>query len=235
VDQPPTHDADRQTPVTGARAPLSILAVIALVVAVVPLCPFTGLLGAFLGILALRRIRFSGGRLGGHRVALTAVIVGCAATFGWSMMLHYVIEAEQRAMQELMAERVALVINAVDEPSAAAAAEAWAEGAANRPSAESLRAFADAVRERYGPMDRFEIVSQANVGAFSRPQPEVAGVFHFQQQSRLGSARFTVSMTLGILGGKLYLNHLTIEDPELGDLTLGEPSATSADTGPDGG
>ncbi|MFK7962188.1 MAG: DUF4190 domain-containing protein [Phycisphaerales bacterium] len=60
----------------GVEPVRSRLAVAGLILALVPCCPPIPLAGAMLGMLGLSRIRRSGGRLGGARLAIAAMLIG---------------------------------------------------------------------------------------------------------------------------------------------------------------
>jgi hypothetical protein len=239
-DRPPRHE-DRTAPMPepavtppsapGEPAARSRLAIVALVVALVPCCPMSSLLGAFLGLVALRRIRLSeagpGPRLGGTRIALAAIVAGAASAVVWSSVLDRFVRGQESQQRDAILARVAEVVDGAQTGDAATARAVWATDDANRPSPEEIEDFGRAATERYGRFERFAIISAARSGSMLAPEVEVAGMFHFERESPLGSVRFVMRFTPGSLVPLFVLQRLTIEDQEHGGLELGAPREPS--------
>jgi hypothetical protein len=81
------------------RPPTSTLAVVAFVMALVPCCFPVTMLGAMLGWVALRRIRASGGMLGGAKFAASAIPVGIILTI-LSLVMVAEVTTWQRSQYE---------------------------------------------------------------------------------------------------------------------------------------
>jgi len=114
----------------GGRPPHSRLAYAALALALVPCCPAIPLGGSMLGVIAHARIRRSGGRLRGERMAVSAMLLGSVLALVQMLLLERYIE-EQAGVQRSAAVatvRASLQDDAVGWP--AAALEGWAESAA---------------------------------------------------------------------------------------------------------
>jgi hypothetical protein len=224
VQEDPFRTADRPAAPAGANRRLSALAVAAVVVAVIPLCPLTGLLGALLGVLALRRIRLSGGRLGGRRTALAAIIIGVACAFVWSAVLDRVAHQQRQWQEKAMVEAVTAVIEADRAPDRSAALQAWSSLDSHRPADEEILRFSRETAARYGRRDRVAIISTSRSISLSQPEVEVAGVFHFADEAPLGSARFALEAVPGRIMPVFRLTRLMIEDQHRGNLILGSAS-----------
>jgi len=224
VDETSSRTPDRRTTPAGTNGRLSKLAVTAVVVAAIPLCPLTGLLGALLGVLALRRIRLSGGRLGGRRTALAAIIIGVACAFVWSAVLDRVARQQREWQEKAMVGAVTAVIEAERAPDLNAALQAWSSLDPDRPAGEEILRFSRETTARYGRFDRFAIISTSRRISLTQPAVEVAGVFHFADEAPLGSARFALEAVPGRIMPVFRLTRLMIEDQHRGNLILGSTS-----------
>jgi len=217
----------------GPRRAGPAIAVIGLVVAVVPCCPFTGLIGAMLGVLALRVLR-------GHvdpppppiyrRLAIAAMIAGIVSALVWSTAFDWWRRGQVETQQETMIEQMTAVIGGPD-PGAGGAAEPgrlWPGGATagggTTPDDEEVREFRREVSTRYGDLDRVTIISTVHSGPFLNPVIEVACVFQFAGRSPLGSARFNLRVRPGGWKAVPVLRALTLEDDDAGDLHLAATS-----------
>jgi len=224
VDEDSFRTPDRPAAPAGASRRLSKLAVTAVVVAAIPLCPLTGLLGALLGVLALRRIRLAGGRLGGRRTALAAIIIGVACAFVWSAVLDRVAHQQREWQEKEMVSAVTAVIEADGAIDRNAALQAWSSLDPDRPAAEEILRFSREAAARYGRFDRFAIISTSRRISLAQPAVEVAGVFHFADEAPLGSARFALEAVPGRFMPVFRLTRLMIEDQHRGNLILGSAS-----------
>jgi hypothetical protein len=202
---------------------VSILAVVGLVLAIVPCCPFTGLIGAFLGVLALRRIRVAGGALGGRRVAIVAIIAGVASSIIWTIWFERLRGQLLEANEQAMTERITETVRAAASADVASAARGWVSTPSTRPTDQQLEEFGEAISTRYGDFERVAIVSSTPRGSMFDPAWEVACIFHFSDAAPLGSALFETRIEPGRMTPVFELARLVIEDRERGDLTIGEP------------
>jgi hypothetical protein len=216
-ERPAHRPASGKTSTSGVPR----LAIAALVVALIPCCPLTGFLGALLGVISLRRIRRSGGRIGGTRVALAAVVAGAASAFIWTTLIDNFVRTQETTQRDAAAGQIATLISAAQDDRLDEARGAWPDAADGAPTEEELAAFGRATLQRYGPFSRFAISSTTNSGTLFSPGLEVAGVFHFQHRSPLGSALFTVQPRPNRFSYEITLTRLIIEDQSLGDLELG--------------
>jgi hypothetical protein len=225
VDEREPQAKHRPTSTRRARHPASILAIVAVVLAAVPCCPFTGLIGAFLGVLALRRNRVSGGSHIARRLAVIAIVAGVGSSIVWTLWLERLRGQLLEANDEAMTQRIADTIHAAAQGDADAALDGWVDEVAKRPTPEAIMVFGEEMSARYGAFDRVAIVSAAPGGSMFDPIWEVACIFHFADASPLGSARFETSLVPGRMTPRFELAHLEIESRERGDLVLGEASA----------
>jgi len=200
------------------RAPLSILAIAAAVMALVPCCPFTGLAGALLGLVALRRVRLSGGALRGRRLALAAVLGGSASAMIWSIAWQRWASAVETGQRE-QAQSIVHDLLAGD-----AAAVPWTLSPSRRaPEREVVEAFRAEFARRYGALTRLDIVAGTPGGHVLAPRFEIAGVLRAERGSPLASALWEVATDVALLKPQLRLMEITVEDPDQGDLTLAAP------------
>ncbi|MDY7108218.1 MAG: DUF4190 domain-containing protein [Planctomycetota bacterium] len=229
----PCQSPDRPREDGRDKGPVSKLAVAGLIIAVIPLCPFTSLLGALLGIFALRRIRLAEGRLTGRGLALAAVVVGVSLAFVWSALLDYVAERQREAQEAMMIDTVGQLMRPPAGADPARTLQLWSGTDPRRPSIEEIEQFrADAI-DRYGVFDRFMAISVSPDGSILRPIVEMGGVFHFADASPFGSASFEAQVPPGKLVPVFRLRSLMIEDRGRGDLTLGvEEEAPTPPAGP---
>jgi hypothetical protein len=203
------------------KGPVSRLAVAGLIIAAIPLCPLTSLLGALLGIFALRGIRLSGGRLSGQGFALAAVVIGLTFAFIWMAVLDHFAQQQREIQEAMMVDAVAAVMRVPENNDPARALQAWSTAAPDRPSGEEIARFAAEAADRYGRFDRFASMSISRSGSILRPVVEMAGVFHFADETLFGSASFETVVSPGRLTPVFRLTGLLIEDRGRGDLTLG--------------
>jgi hypothetical protein len=225
VDEHEPQPEHRPAAPRSARQPIPVLAVVAIVLAAVPCCPFTGLIGAFLGVLALRRTRVSGGSLVGRRLAVIAIIAGVGSAIVWTLWLERLRGQLMEANDEAMTARISETIRAVEQGDADGALDGWIDDAGRRPTTDAVAAFGEQASARYGTFGRVAIVSSTPGGSMLDPIWEVACIFHFTEASPLGSARFETSLVPGSMTPRFELARLEIEDRERGDLVLGQVAA----------
>lgn len=216
---------------TAAPAPRSALALAALILALIPCCPPVGLIGAFLGIVALRRIRRSGNALRGERIALAAILIGCAGSILSSGLMH----AFAQRQAELQAEEASRIIGGLLDPEAPLTAIRWTSGVA--PHAGDIQAARRRVHERFGAFRRFRTVSSDATGSWLRPTLTIAGTLEFDRGSALAHAAFDITVTLPLMAPSLHLRLIEIGTGpaaeerirlEVGGTALGPASEASA-------
>jgi hypothetical protein len=213
--------------------------VVGLALAVVPCCPITALVGALLGAFALRALRpmtpadpaahpaappdpvlaQARGRV--RRIALVAIAVGGASAILSSGMLDWFLQRQQAAGEAAMLDAIATVLTAAADGRPDAALDAWSVTDADRPDADAVTAFGRAAVDRFGPFERFSIISSHQSGPMLARRIELAGVFHFERASPIGSIRFEMRTTGLRLVPDFRPTRVLIEDRDAGDLVLG--------------
>ncbi len=212
-----------QVPAAPPKGPLSALAVTALVIAVLPGCPPVNLLGLVLGVLALRRIRNASGRLGGRRIAQLAVGLGWLSSMLWAAGWWWVGDTTRDALEQSMTEQVERLLVIESDRQAEEQVARWSGPAAVAPSPQEVRAFAESVRARYGPLRRLSVTSMTTDGSFSDPTYVIAMIAFFEGGQHAASGRFRLQV--GTL--QTRLQRLIVMDPDGGDLMI--PSVAESD------
>jgi hypothetical protein len=221
MDEKPLQPHDRPAAPAGSRGRPSALAVVALIVAAIPLCPLTGFVGALLGVVALRRIRLAGGRLGGRGVATWAIVIGVAFAFIWLAVLDTVLQKQREAQEAMMINAVGAAMRSGQTADPAGALQVWSVSDPDRPSGGEIVGFGEEAAGRYGAFDRFSMIAVSSRGSFWRSTVEIAGMFHFADEAPLGSASFVLETPPGRIMPVFRLTRLMIEDGQRGDLILG--------------
>lgn len=186
--------------------------------AVTPLCPPLNLAGALLGLVAARRIRAAPHALGGARIARAAIITGWVASILWSGGWLWAMSMVQDQLRDSMVETArATIADGVARPRMVRTTH-WAD-AAGAPDAAELQAFATQVSQRYGGLDRVSVTTFASDGGVPRPVYTAALVLHFSgREQRIASAEYVVAPR----EVRVLLRRLSIADPDLGPLTVGD-------------
>ena len=197
------------------------LAKCGLALALVPCCPLTGLVGAFLGLIALKRIHAAGTNRG-SRLAVIAVLGGAVSAFVWLAAFDWYGRDQDEKRRTQRGDAIYAVITAGQESRPADASMLWATGD-GRPTGDEISELGRVALERYGAVDRVAIVSSTTTGFFD-PVTEVACVVHCEHAAPLASARFLLNLQPASLGGTFAMTHLLIEDSDRGDLFLGDPA-----------
>lgn len=127
----------------------------------------SGALAAVLGMMALERIRASGGMLRGKAWAWTGIATGLL-TIVLSMAWFSFANATQRDWNIQLDDGIRRTFSASDDPAARVAITSWSGKASHGVSVASLQEFAVGVRERLGALDSISLVSQdASAGNLS--------------------------------------------------------------------
>lgn len=220
MNQPPPIPAPAPIVPKRAHPPTSRLAVAAVILAVIPCCPLISLVGAALGVMALRRIQASKGAMGGGRLAVWAVCIGSAMSLLTTVVFSSLQSFVQDMNRQIMVEQVTTTIHAAMQGDIARVRTQWLTSDQKSMNDESVLVFGQTLLDRYGPLIRFTISSETTVGALLQPQYEVAGVFVFERSELLGNAAFDVRTTTSAPWPQFRLTSLTIEDVALGSLQL---------------
>jgi hypothetical protein len=198
------------------------MAITALVLVLIPGCPVVSLVGAFVGLAALKRIQASAGGLGGRRLAMGAIIAGWLLGIIWTVVWFQFFSALETNLRDSMQAHIQRVI----EPEADAAS-VWVSGLAAPDDAE-IAGFRTAFASRFGALSRVSITSlesargteRASEGDFS-----LAMVLFCDDGKPLAAARF--DLPLGSVEPRL--RSLRIIDKARGDLVIPASAMDASD------
>jgi hypothetical protein len=160
-----SDDAPTTTPRTGGRPALSRLAMASAAMGGVSLplvCCGAGLSGAFailLGMMALDRIKSSGGALRGRAVAWSGIVTGLLTVVLSVIWLSAVADL-QTEWDRQFADGVRKTFDARDEQTSLEALRCWSAASSESVSAREILAFAGGVRERLGAFDSMSVNSK---------------------------------------------------------------------------
>ena len=206
---------------------MSALAVTGLVLAVIPLCPPANLLAVVLGMLALRRIMASSGRLRGAGLARAAIFAGAALTILSLILITRFANRQQQLIDLAMVDVAESTIRGAMDGRADSVRSSWVGPRETRPSEAEILAFGRTLQERYGSFERCMVVSSVMTGSFLAPRMEAAGIFYFSQGQRHGSVEVDFLIHRFQTDPTFSMRALRIEDPQAGDIEL-----TSTDSEP---
>jgi hypothetical protein len=208
-----------------SRTRVSWLAITALVLAVIPCCPFVSLLGGMLGMVAVRHIGLSGGRLSGRKVAIAAATIGVGVTFVSSVVFNSLQQYADRTTRATIITQVEATVRDAADGRTGTALGRWQTdlGASRALTEDSIERFGRFTRDRYGELQRFTITSMVTSHNIFSPQIEVAGIFVFESRELTGSATFQLESGSSAFWPNFWLRKLVIDDPRLGALQLPEP------------
>src|SRR5262245_14826472 len=97
---------------SAPRPKTSRLAVAALVLAVLPFRSSSSLLGAVLGLMAVRKLQFSGGSLVGRKLAIAAALVGFVMTALLSLVMSVGSNYLTAFNRKIMVDQIEEVVRA---------------------------------------------------------------------------------------------------------------------------
>ena len=203
---------------------MSVLAVVALVLAIIPCCPPSSLLGAALGIFAVRRIALSQGRLRGMGVARAAIISGLILSLMSSILLTRYFTHQQELIDEAMVEKIQQVVTGAMTDRSDLVITSWSSRL-EPPEAEDILIFGEELLVRYGSLKRFSVVASQRTGTFMAPRMEVAGIFIFENAERHGMAELDFIILPFQTKPAFKVRRLIVEDPKVGDLKLIAPDS----------
>ncbi|MEE2719177.1 MAG: hypothetical protein VX727_05275 [Planctomycetota bacterium] len=212
IDLPPTPPA---------RPRFSVLAIIAVVLAFLPLCPPVNALGALLGVIAWRRIRESGGQLGGRRTSLTALFGGIAMSVVTLIGFQQLAEGMEQQQKQDMGVALDEFMHAMQDEAFDTALQSWSLRSTPVPRDELVSFSAD-LKQANGVFESVRIGSMQPVPGDSFLTPEVTAwiICRFDSGERNGSARFVLSPAPGRWTLVPLLVELRIDDGDGEELVL---------------
>ncbi|MEM7229655.1 MAG: hypothetical protein AAF432_12660 [Planctomycetota bacterium] len=200
----------------------SSLAIAAFVLALIPCL---SLMGMVLATITIVRIRQSGGRIGGKRLAHAAMIIGFAVT----MLTSLALMQYQRSILGRITIESERIAEAVFSPDADVRdGIVWSRDVERSAKPDVIAAFIADAESRFGSFQSFAYTSHAFPGNMGR-QVDVAGLFTFEDQARPGSLVFIATYPNLGEGLQLKLMRVVIDDASAGALTL--PPVDNLSTG----
>lgn len=218
----------------------------------VALCCFGALSGpiaVFLGVLALDRIRNSGGTLRGRKAAWGGIATGTAGVF-LAFLVQWGISSLQASLNSQMDAAVRATFAAVDEAGRRQALANWSLLSGPTDAGAQVESFAREAKERYGAFTGYSVSSEVQ-------KPDFLGGVHTIELAV--DYEFAESRVPGVLVARLVpsagqwmpvvlIDSMRIEDADRGTLALGvrapaaktdapanpaqEPDTTRAETAP---
>ena len=221
LDSTPSRSPGSPRPPEPPRSPrISALAVTGLVLAVIPLCPPANLLAVVLGMLALRRIMASSGRLRGVGLARAAIFAGSVLTILSLILITRFATRQQQLINLAMVDVMQSTIRGAMADRPDLVRSSWVGPRETRPSEAEILAFGRTLQERYGTFERGVIVSSVMTGSFFAPRMEAAGIFYFSGGQRHGSIEVDFLIQPFRTDPTFSMRALRIEDPQAGDLEI---------------
>lgn len=203
---------------------VSRLAIAGLAFALVPCCPPSSLIGALLGVIAMRRWRMRGGSIAERRVAIAAVLIGVASTIVWSGLLPATAAGMLKGMSPDISRETSTIVEAVRAGRDADVRRAWSPDPATYPTDEQLAACRAAFGD-LGAFRGFDVSSLSQGGPTMEPRLEAIGQMRFESDTLLGAVRVRVLRITG--SGRVRVERLVIETPD-GEIVLGLDSHAEA-------
>ncbi|MFM7051594.1 MAG: DUF4190 domain-containing protein [Planctomycetota bacterium] len=221
------------SPAPVGRAPTSRLAVASLslgIASVLTAClpiGILGLVGVTLGMMALERIRASGGALRGRGVAWSGIGTGALGAC-LALAINWMLVSLQEQWNGQLEAAVKGTFAAVDETGADGAMAKWSPRPGTVLTRGSLTEFALAAKERYGAFTGFTIQSEEREPSLTDVNRiTLALALQFEGVRVNGSAVARLSPGRDSVVPILELESLAVRDPERGDLTV-PPKADQA-------
>ena len=204
---PETTSQSRRRPTPARR--VSAVAVCAIITASLP-CPPLSLLGAVLGLMALRRIRDSGGLLYGATLARVAVIVGLLV----SVLGAYLTVVFQDEMEDWQRRSITAAVHGFLSQSmngnATGAMTMW-DHAEAPVTVEAVHAFGRRLEETRGRMISVQVGTVAPMPGGSLLQPPLDAwlILEFETGRMNGNARLKIEKS-GLLQLRARLQQIII-------------------------
>ena len=151
-------------------------------------CPVTSLIGVLIGWFSLRAIDASGGRLGGRRLALSAVILGLVMLPFQFLLLSVYNERSEEAINEGLTNCVITVFDVDGDDRKAALERVFVRQRGRYPSPESADEFVRTVTDDLGVFRSTSIVQRSVQPDITRSLHDVALVFTFADTMATGGA-----------------------------------------------
>ncbi|MCH2153793.1 MAG: DUF4190 domain-containing protein [Phycisphaerales bacterium] len=223
-----------QQPPTSSTAPvskLSSLAVLAIIAACIP-CPPVSLVGCVLGLMALSRIRNSGGLLRGRKLARIAVVAGLLVSLGGMILMERLADELDVWRKQAITESLHGFLVEAGQGNDAEALAHW-DLAGTPISVSEVQAFGTELTQRLGQLKSLQVgkISPAAGGSLMQPPMQVWLLLEFDGGSRNGSSRLIIE-TSGDFNLRARIQNLKIEDVDL-DITI--PASSPASQADDAG
>lgn len=213
------HPSHHDSPLRGnaqPSPPTSRLAVAALICSAFLCCPAASIVGAILGLRALRSIRASGGTLGGMGMARLAMFIGVGGLLAQYVGMSWFVTTYE---EHLEGEIIKAVEASLATPEAAFDTW-WRTGDASAVDGPALRRFADEARARYGSLQRVTLTAKPVFGAGTKRTISAPLTFFFEHDHRIGGAVVHIEIIRTSIFPKIRVRELVISDSERGDLRL---------------
>lgn len=198
---------------------VSALAIVAGACGAVLCCPLTSIAAIALAIVAIVRLRRSGGAVRGTRIAYAGLFLGVAGAVVQVVAFESFLTEYWRRLNVSMEGAVTTFIQSAQRGELAAASRAWAVGSP-APAADSISRFAAESETRYGRFQRVEFVSNSPGGTVTVPTLTVALLFVFERRELTGHATFQIAPGPGSIFPEARLLELSVDDGEAGALSL---------------
>lgn len=178
-----------------------------------------------LGMIALDRIRNSGGALRGKAAAWTGISLGVASLLA-TLALQWTVSLAQESINTQLDEGVRKTFAAVDAPGRQAALERWAPPAGITLTGDAVERFATTARERYGGFSGFTVTSYLPEPSMTgEHRIELAVKFEFSDATVPGSIVARAAPDVRSLRLRVALESMRIGDLDHGELALGAPAS----------
>ncbi|MCE2883676.1 MAG: DUF4190 domain-containing protein [Planctomycetaceae bacterium] len=233
----PQDPTDRQTPPTAPPAALprrSWLAIASATmgsVALLTSCAglgISGILAAFLGMVALDRIRREEPMLRGRGLAWAGIGLGLSA-FVLSLLVAWGFATLQQEWHGDLERSLQRTFAARDDAGATEAFSGWTGREGTTITAAEIAAFAREAESRYGKFIGFKELSEERAGGFRSVQRMIVTAnFEFERGERLGSMGFCFITGTSSLLPELRIDSISILDAERGNLLI--PAGTTKKT-----
>lgn len=193
----------------------------------------SGAMAAVLGMMALERIRSSGGALRGKPWAWTGISTGLLTvvlSVAWVSFANSALQEWNTQLDDGLRHTFA----AVDEPAARVALTSWSGKTGTGVSVASLQAFAGGVRERLGALESVSLVSQdASAGSLATLMVVHVVSLGFEKGTRSAAVSTELRTPVGSWTPSLKILkiHLNDADAAGGEIEFPARPAKPADTG----